>query len=152
MLRKNKSLDEDLGIDKFQTLVGRNTSMEGRITFSDGVRIDGRLAGDIEAERDATGAVAIGPEAEVRGNISAHRVLVAGTVIGNIRASESAHLLPTARIVGDIAYAKLTVSAGAKVNGTLSELSHAATAAERPANLIRLADKTQDSVLQADRG
>lgn len=152
MLRKNKSLDEDFGIHKYQTLVGRNTRMEGRITFSDGVRIDGRVTGDIEAERDATGAVAIGPEAEVRGNITAHRILVAGTVIGNIRASESAHLLPTARITGDVAYAKLTVSAGAKVNGTLSDLSHASATAERPANLIRLADKTQDNGLQADRG
>jgi cytoskeletal protein CcmA (bactofilin family) len=151
MLRKKKSADEELTAEAFQTLVGRNTSMEGRITFSDGIRIDGRVTGDIEAERGAAASIAVGPDAEVRGNITAHRVLVAGTVIGNIRASESAHLLASARVTGDIFYARLSISPGAQVNGALSDLSQSGEAAERPGRLIRLADKTQDNGLLAEQ-
>ncbi|MGE5524521.1 MAG: bactofilin family protein [Rhodospirillaceae bacterium] len=149
MLRKNRSLDNMAAI-AFQTLVGRNTSLEGRITFSDGIRIDGRVTGDINVERGATGSVAVGPEAEVRGNITAHRVLVAGTVFGNIHASESAHLLPTARVMGDIVYGELSVSPGAQVNGSLRDLAHGVEATERTGNLIRLADKSVDAVVHAE--
>jgi len=152
MLRNNKSLEKDLATEAFQTLVGRNASMEGRITFSDGIRIDGRVTGDIAVERNASGAVAIGPDAEVRGNIAAQRVLVAGTVIGDIHASQSVHLLATARVTGDITYAQLSISPGAQVNGTLHDLGRTVETAERPGNLIRLADKTLDGALQAERG
>lgn len=40
MLRKNKPLDEELGAEKFQTVVGPNVHLEGRILFSEGIRID----------------------------------------------------------------------------------------------------------------
>lgn len=150
MLRKNKSLETELAGEAFQTLIGRNTSMEGRISFSDGIRIDGRLTGDINVDRGASGSIAIGPDAEVRGNITAHRVLVAGTVMGNIHALESAHLLPTARVTGDIVYAQLAISPGALVNGALRDATRTAEAAERPVNLIRLADKAQDVAVNAD--
>lgn len=149
MLRKNRSL-ENMAAIAFQTLVGRNTSLEGRITFSDGIRIDGRVTGDINVERGATGSVAVGPEAEVRGNITAHRVLVAGTVFGNIHATENAHLLPTARVMGDIVYGQLSISPGAQVNGTLRDLAHGAETTERTGNLIRLADKSVDVVVHAE--
>ncbi len=145
MLRKNKPLEEELAIDSFQTLVGRNTTLQGTINFSDGIRIDGRVVGDIQVERGSVGCIAVGPDAEVRGNILAHRVLVAGTVIGNIRAIEIAHLLGTARVTGDISYAKLSIAAGAQVNGALSDGSSAEDTAERSGKLIRLADKTHDS-------
>jgi cytoskeletal protein CcmA (bactofilin family) len=152
MLRNNKSLEKSFGTEAFQTLVGRNANMEGRITFSDGIRIDGRVTGDISVERGASGSIAIGPDAEVQGNISAQRVLIAGAVIGDVHASQSVHLLASARVTGDIAYAQLSISPGAQVNGTLRDMARSGDTAERPGNLIRLADKTLDAALQADRG
>jgi cytoskeletal protein CcmA (bactofilin family) len=152
MLRNNKSLEKNFGTEAFQTLIGRNANMEGRITFSDGIRIDGRITGDISVERGASGSIAIGPDAQVQGNISAQRVLIAGTVIGDIHASQSVHLLASARVTGDIAYAQLSISPGAQVNGTLHDVARSGETAERPGNLIRLADKTLDAALQADRG
>ena len=151
MLRKNNPVEKDFGGIAFQTLVGRNTLFEGRIVFSDGIRIDGRVNGDITVERGASGSVAIGPDAEVRGNITAQRVLVAGVVFGNVNASDSAHLLPTARITGDIVYGRLSISPGAQVNGTLRDLTHAGDAVDRPGNLIRLADKGVDVLVHADQ-
>lgn len=78
-------------------------------------------------------------------------MLIAGTVIGNIRASESAHLLAGAHVTGNIAYARLSIAPGAQVNGTLSELARSADAVERPARLIRLADKTQDAAVPVEQ-
>lgn len=146
MLRKNKPLEQELTVETFQTLVGRNATFQGSISFSEGIRIDGRVTGDIEAERGSTGCIAVGSEAEVRGNIVAHRVLVAGTVHGNIRAIEVVHLLGTARVTGDISYAKISIAPGAQVNGLLSEAASAAGESDRSGRLIRLADKSHDSV------
>ena len=125
MLRKNKSRDETLDAEPFQTLVGKNTAIEGRLTFSEGIRIDGRVNGDVELAAGAEGAVAVGPDAEVRGNISAQRVLVAGKVVGDIQASDAVHLLATARISGDVSYGRICISPGAQVNGTLTALAEA---------------------------
>jgi cytoskeletal protein CcmA (bactofilin family) len=144
MLRKNKPPEETLVVEPFQTLIGPATTLEGRVDFSDSIRVDGRVVGDIQAERGAVGCIAVGPEAEVRGNITAHRVLVAGTVIGNIRALEIAHLLGTARVTGDIAYARLSMCAGAQVNGKLADLTRTEEAVDRPGKLLRLAEKAHD--------
>jgi cytoskeletal protein CcmA (bactofilin family) len=143
VLRRNKPLEDDFAV--FHTLVGPNATVEGRIKFSDGIRIDGHVVGDVEVEREAAGAIAVGPSGEVRGNIVAHRVLIAGAVFGNIRALEMAHLLSTARITGDISYAKLSICAGAVINGALCELPAGEGTTEGPRRLIRLADKTHDN-------
>jgi cytoskeletal protein CcmA (bactofilin family) len=146
MLRRKKPPEDEFAIEAFHTLVGSKTSIEGRISFSDGIRVDGRVTGDIQVERGAMGSIAVGPEAEVRGNITAHRVLVAGTVHGNIRALETVHLLPTARVTGDVSYAKLSIRSGAVVKGVLSDLAKSEdAAAEPPGKLIRLADKVSDT-------
>ena len=143
MLRKTKPLEDDFAV--FHTLVGPNATIEGRIKFSDGIRIDGHVVGDIEVEREAVGSIAVGPGGEVRGNITAHRVLIAGAVFGNIHALEMAHLLSTARITGDISYVKLSICSGAVINGALCELAEGERTTEGPRKLIRLADKTHDN-------
>lgn len=143
MLRRKKSPEDEFAV--FHTLVGPQITMDGRINFSDGIRIDGHIVGDVQVERGAVGSIAIGPGGEVRGNITAHRILIAGTVIGNVRALEMTHLLGTARVTGDISYAKISICPGAVVNGALSELAKSGEAAEAAGKLIRLADKTLDN-------
>jgi cytoskeletal protein CcmA (bactofilin family) len=145
MLRKSKP-EDDFAV--FHTLIGPKTTIEGRINFSDGVRIDGHVVGDIQVEREAVGSIAVGPGGEVRGNITAHRVLIAGAVFGNIRALEMAHLLSTARITGDVSYAKLSICSGAVINGALCELAKGEETSEGP-KLLRLADKTHDNASAA---
>jgi len=84
---KKRKLEETLAIEAFKTIIDASTSMEGRMNFANSVRIDGKIVGDLLVDSGAAGIIAVGPEAEVRGNIDAHRVLVAGKVHGNIRAA-----------------------------------------------------------------
>jgi len=143
VLGRKKSPEDDFAV--FHTLVGPKITMDGRINFSDGLRIDGHVVGDVQVERGAVGSIAIGPGGEVRGNVTAHRILIAGTVIGNVCALEMVHLLATARVTGDISYARISICPGAVVNGALSELTKTGEAAEGPGKLIRLADKTHEN-------
>ena len=79
---KNKAFADTQ--ERFDTLVGRTTTIYGRLVLLDSVRIDGKVLGNIETAPGNKISVAIGPTGEVTGDITAHRVLVAGKVDGNI--------------------------------------------------------------------
>jgi len=123
MFRKKKKFEETLAVESFKTLIDVATTMEGRMNFANSVRIDGKVIGDLLVDPGAAGIIAVGPNAEVRGNIDAHRVLVAGKVHGNIHAAESVHLMSSAQVSGDISYASLSIECGARVNGLLVDLA-----------------------------
>ena len=73
---KNKSFTASQ--ERFDTLVGRTTTIFGRLVLLDSVRIDGKVMGNIETAPGNKISVAIGPTGEVAGDIHAHRILVAG--------------------------------------------------------------------------
>lgn len=147
MFGKTKTPGEILAIDAFKTFIDASTVMEGRIVFAESIRIDGKVMGDVQVVPGTTGNVAVGPGAVVRGDIAAHRVLVAGTVQGNIQAMEIVQLMDGANVTGDISYAAISIVHGAIVNGALSDSSrNQEPASERQRKLIRLAGEDQDHV------
>lgn len=124
MFGKSRRLaEETLANETFKTFIDASTTVEGRMTFESDVRIDGRIIGDVAVQGGATGLVAVGPDAEVRGDVSAHRVLVAGAVRGNIHAVDAVQLLAGARVSGDITYGSIAIVRGARVNGLLIDLA-----------------------------
>jgi cytoskeletal protein CcmA (bactofilin family) len=140
MFGKTKAPGEILAIDAFKTFIDASTVMEGRIVFAESIRIDGKVLGNVEVEPGATGSVAVGPGAIVRGDIVAHRVLIAGTVQGNIRALETVQLMDGARVTGDISYQSISIVQGASINGALTESSGSEEpSSEKRRKLLRLA-------------
>jgi len=103
--------------EKFDTIVGRTTTIQGNLILLDSVRIDGRVVGNIEAAPDCKIAVAIGPTGEVTGDVKAHRVMVAGKVFGNIHAADRVELQKDSSVQGDISYGSIAVEHGAKLSG-----------------------------------
>ena len=103
--------------EKFDTIVGRTTTIQGNMVLLDSIRIDGRVLGNIESAPDCKIAVAIGPTGEVTGDVKAHRVMVAGTVFGNIHAADRVELQKDSSVQGDISYGSIAVEHGAKLSG-----------------------------------
>ena len=83
---KDKSLSPSQ--ERFDTIIGRTTQIYGRLVLLDSVRIDGKVVGNIETTKDNKVTVAIGLTGEVSGDITAHRVMVAGREEGNLYAAE----------------------------------------------------------------
>ncbi|NDC08447.1 MAG: polymer-forming cytoskeletal protein [Oxalobacteraceae bacterium] len=81
--------------EKFDTLIGATTEIYGRLVLLDSVRIDGKVVGNIETAKEKKVTVAIGRSGEVSGDISAHRVMVAGKVEGT-KTPKCAAILRTA--------------------------------------------------------
>ena len=103
--------------ERFETLIGRTTQSYGRLVLVDSVRIDGKVVGNIETAKESKVTVAIGASGEVSGDVTAHRVMVAGKVEGNIYASERVEFHKDSVVHGDIAYGSIAVEHGARLLG-----------------------------------
>eukprot|EP01031_Cornospumella_fuschlensis_P015319 gene15318-18721_t len=58
-----------------RTLVGEGTVIEGEIRFSEGLRIDGRVLGNVLALGDERNLLVIGEKASIAGRVKAGHVI-----------------------------------------------------------------------------
>lgn len=105
--------------NRIDSLIGVGTRIEGNISFTGGLRIDGEVRGNIISDKGQAGTLVISEQASVEGEISVGHVVINGTVIGPVFAGESLELLPNARVTGDVEYHQLEMQQGAVVQGRL---------------------------------
>lgn len=122
-----------------KSLIAQGTRIEGNMKFSEGLRVDGEVYGDIHATGDNDGSLLVISEAAVvQGAILADHVIINGTVRGPVHARELLELQPKARIEGDVTYVALEMHQGAIISGQLRPLG-AVSEEEKP--LLKLAAK-----------
>jgi cytoskeletal protein CcmA (bactofilin family) len=92
-----------------------NTEVEikGNLKFSGELTFAGKLDGEIQSE----GALHLGEEAVVRGNIQLHSVVLRGKINGNVSAKEKIEIKSRGELFGDIRAAKLVIEEGATFVG-----------------------------------
>ena len=105
-----------------RTLIGEGTQIQGELRFTDGLRIDGEVVGDVIAVGDAPSILVISEKARVTGRVRGGHVIVNGQVSGPIQSDELLELQPQARIVGDVRYEVLEMHQGATIDGELRPL------------------------------
>src|SRR6187402_3614469 len=101
------------------SLIGSGSTIEGNITFTGGLRIDGHVKGNVKATGSKPGTLVLSEMAKVEGEIDVAHVVVNGTVAGPVRATEYVELLPKARVTGNVQYKSIEVHVGAIVMGQL---------------------------------
>lgn len=106
--------------DKIDTLIGPNTEINGDVNFSGGLRVDGKLTGNISA-KDASDSslLTISEQAEISGNVTVPHVVINGIVNGNVSSAGKVLLQSKAKIVGDVYYSTIEMELGATVNGSM---------------------------------
>lgn len=102
-----------------KSLIAEGSTIRGDIVFTDGMRIDGVVIGNIHAEEGAPSMLVISESARVEGAICADLIVVNGQVIGPVRARSMLELQPRARIEGDVEYRAIEVHKGAHIAGLL---------------------------------
>ncbi len=105
-----------------RTLIGEGTQIQGELRFTDGLRIDGEVIGDVIAAGDAPSILVISEKARVTGRVRGGHVIINGQVNGPIQSDELLELQPQARIVGDVRYEVLEMHQGATIDGELRPL------------------------------
>ena len=95
------------------TIISNGVKIEGKVTSTGSVRVDGSLKGDL----DAKGNVTVGDQGNINGEIAASMVTIGGSVIGTINAREKLVLESKCTVKGDIITKVLVIEAGAKFDG-----------------------------------
>ena len=108
------------------TLINEDFVIKGDTTYVGGIRLDGKILGNVNVLGGDNGTLIMGEGSEVRGDIIVHNAIIGGKVTGNIRALNYIEIHPKADISGDIEYKVLEVHAGAKVQGVLKMMSTSA--------------------------
>lgn len=112
-----------------RSLIGEGTAVHGELRFSDGLRIDGEVQGDVIAMGAGPSVLVISENARVQGKVMAAHVIINGQVCGPVHSTELLELQPKARILGDVRYEALEMHQGATIDG---ELRHRAAEEEKP--------------------
>ena len=126
------------------TLIGVGTVVEGTVTYTGGLRIDGAVKGDVRCGSGDACMVVISEQGKVDGEVHAAHLVVSGTVNGPLHVSQLLELQPKARITGDVHYRALEIHHGAVVEGRL--IYTATGAAEgRPALKLAASGTTSET-------
>jgi cytoskeletal protein CcmA (bactofilin family) len=127
---------------RLSTLIAEGIEITGDIAFSGGMRIDGRVAGDVigRAVEDAEPSLLVlSATGRIEGGIRCGDAVINGSVSGDLDVEHRLELQSDARISGTIRYRQLQMDVGATVHGQLIRVEAAPSAG----NVVEL---------QADKG
>ena len=111
--RVMKKVDSTAGTNEIETVIGENTNIDGQITGSGNVRIDGHVKGGVSIG----GRAVIGTNGLVEGDVSAQELLISGTVRGNVETQGALSIDATGELVGDAKAHSFSIADGGVFNG-----------------------------------
>lgn len=97
------------------TFLGPNVIIEGTVTGTEPVLIEGTVKGNINLQSD----LRIGTKARVEATVHARNVTIEGRLTGDVSADERVELVATATVDGNIKAPKIIVAEGARFRGSV---------------------------------
>ncbi|MGE0557055.1 MAG: polymer-forming cytoskeletal protein [Burkholderiales bacterium] len=105
--------------NRIDCLIGAGTVIEGDLTFDGGLRVDGRVHGNVNSAEGKPGTLVLSEAARIEGEIRVSHVVINGTVVGPVHAADYVELQSKANVTGDVYYRTLEMHLGAVVQGRL---------------------------------
>ena len=128
---------------QLSTLVAEGVEITGDLAFTGGMRIDGRIQGDVigrKADAKTPSLLVLSAKGHIEGSIRCGDAVINGTVVGDLDIEHRLELQCDAKVTGTIRYRQLQMDVGASVQGHLLRVEASAPAG----NVVELgADKAQ---------
>ena len=105
---------------KFATLIAHDVQLSGNLEFSEGLRLDGHVQGNIRGKAGSQTLLVLSDRGSVTGNVHGHDIVINGKIIGDVVADHFVELQANAHVTGNIDYQQLRMDAGATVDGKLT--------------------------------
>lgn len=112
--------------NRIDSLIGAGTTIDGDMSFTGGLRIDGQVNGNVIATPGKPSTLVLSELARVNGEVNVTHLVVNGVISGPVSASEYLELQSKAKVTGDVHYKSLEIQLGAIVEGRLIHSSAAA--------------------------
>lgn len=125
MFGKKKDNPKSIEINKLSSLIADNVEIVGDVIFSGGLRVDGRIEGNVINKGDELGLLVLSERGCIEGSVRTHDAVINGTIVGDLSVSHFLELQPKARVTGNISYSQLQMDCGASVEGKLVKLEDA---------------------------
>ena len=98
------------------TVIASHTLIKGEVQFTGPASVTGRIEGSVVAEDQ----LEVTNEAYIEGDVHASVIEIHGSIKGNILATRSCRLGPTAKVAGELRAANLSIAEGACFIGQVS--------------------------------
>ena len=115
--------------ENMNTVIGKDSTLTGKIEVSTSLRVDGKIKGEIVSQE----TVVIGPTGVVEGDVTSKTCVIAGKVIGNVTAQEKVELQAKALLQGDMKTKGLVIEQGAVFQGSCRMEEDGAVPKKEPA-------------------
>src|SRR5215212_3639933 len=115
---------------QLSTLLAEGVEITGNVVFAGGMRIDGRIKGDVAGKKTdgkTPSLLVLSAKGHIEGSIRCGDAVINGTVIGDLDVEHRLELQSDARISGTIRYRQLQMDVGASVEGHLVRIEAATT-------------------------
>ena len=86
---------------RIDTLIGRGTTIDGDLTFSGNLNIEGTIKGNLTAENDDSTLI-LSEQGRIQGEVRVSSMLLNGAIDGDVFANGKVELFEKARICGDV--------------------------------------------------
>ena len=104
---------------RIDSLIGDGTTVEGNVIFSGGLRVDGRVKGNVLTSDEQPSTLVLSERARIEGEIRVSHAVINGTVVGPVFGGEYVELQAKSNVTGDVHYRTLEIQLGAVVQGRL---------------------------------
>ena len=112
-------------LGSIDTLIDKDNIIKGNYSYSGGIRLDGKIYGDLTVAEDSGGTLIMGEYSKIKGSVTVETAIIAGEVVGNVTCYDYLELQPSSIIKGNIEYNQIEIHAGAKINGELKQITKA---------------------------
>ncbi|WP_196138604.1 polymer-forming cytoskeletal protein [Aliikangiella sp. G2MR2-5] len=119
MLGRKKKQSPRAKAGAADTLISKETKINGNVNFTGVLYVDGYVKGDITADEFENSLLTIGQNGFVEGEINVPHIMIFGRVKGDVHALEHVELMSDARIEGNVYYKLIEMAMGAEVNGQM---------------------------------
>jgi cytoskeletal protein CcmA (bactofilin family) len=97
-------------------VIGPGVTIKGQIFSREDLAIEGEVDGSVELKEHR---LTVGQNGMLRADVSAHEIVVLGSIHGNVEATEKIDIRKQARITGDIKAARIETEDGAYLKGSV---------------------------------
>lgn len=137
-MKFRRKSDHAIDATRLTSLIDRGVEIVGDVVITDGLRVDGRVEGDVRAKPEARGLLVLSEHGRIEGAVHVHDAVINGSVSGDVEVENFLDLQPGARIVGNIRYRKLRMECGATVEGRLEPIAAPAAVTTMADNVVSL--------------
>jgi cytoskeletal protein CcmA (bactofilin family) len=112
--RDDMKISPDLNVNDVHTILGPESSFEGKLSFDGTVRIDGRFKGEIQTEN----VLVVGQGARVDAQVNVGSIVINGEVNGDVTAKHSVEIHAPGKLRGNVKTPQLMIAKGVVFEGS----------------------------------